>query len=158
MKRLLKCSVLVTVLGSVLLFSTPLLAQEWTSAQKEVWKSVENYWDLWAKRDVNGFLSYFHDDYSGWYNGSALPSNKSSAGKWISHMFSQSSVQVYEIKPVDIRVHGSFAIVHYYYSELSKDAEGKEKMEQGRWTDILKKQGDRWFLIGDHGGEVDSDD
>jgi hypothetical protein len=25
---------------------------------------------------------------------------------------------------------------------------------QGRWTDILMKQGDKWVMIGDHGGRT----
>ncbi len=31
-------------------------------------------------------------------------------------------------------------------------------MTQGRWTDLLKKQGDKWVMIGDHGGPDDDDD
>lgn len=153
MERLLKSSLLVAVLGCALLVSAPLSAQEWSKAQKEVWNNVETYWGLWAKRDVDGFLSYFHEDYSGWFNGSSLPSGKESVHKWLSHFFPNSENLVYEIKPVSIKVHGDFAIVHYYYSELSKNADGKNEMEQGRWTDILKKDGNRWLLIGDHGGE-----
>jgi hypothetical protein len=39
------------------------------------------------------------------------------------------------------------------YTRLYKDSEGKEKREAGRWTDILMKDGNKWVLIGDHGGE-----
>jgi len=35
---------------------------------------------------------------------------------------------------------------------------GKEKSSQGRWTDILKKEGDKWLLIGDHGGPTEDED
>jgi ketosteroid isomerase-like protein len=157
MKHFLKSSIFVAVLCCTFLGSAPLSAQEWSKEQKEVWNNIETYWGFWAKRDVNGFLSYFSDDYSGWYDGSALPSDKSSANKWLSQMFSDSEVLVYEIKPVAINVHGNFAFVHYYYSDLTKNSEGKKKMERGRWTDILKKDGNRWLLIGDHGGESDSD-
>lgn len=59
---------------------------------------------------------------------------------------------MYEINPVAIKIHGNVAIVHYYYLRVRKDAEGKEELEQGRWTDILMKQKDKWVLIGDHGG------
>ena len=33
----------------------------------------------------------------------------------------------------------------------------KEKVEQGRWTDILIKQDDKWIMIGDHGGATSED-
>jgi hypothetical protein len=58
----------------------------------------------------------------------------------------------YEIKPVGIRVFGDFAIVDYYYSMFSVVV-GTKKMENGRWTDVLIKQGTKWFLAGDNGGE-----
>ena len=59
---------------------------------------------------------------------------------------------VYEINPVAIKIFGNVAIVHYYYTQVVKDAEGKQTTRSGRWTDILMKQDDRWVIIGDHGG------
>jgi len=47
--------------------------------------------------------------------------------------------------------------VHYYYTYLYKDVEGKQKTSQGRWTDILMKQGNKWVMIGDHGGQTSKD-
>ena len=34
--------------------------------QKDVWKSVEDYWALDAKGDLEGFMSYFDASYVGW--------------------------------------------------------------------------------------------
>jgi ketosteroid isomerase-like protein len=65
---------------------------------------------------------------------------------------------VYEITPLAITVRGEFAVVHYYYSQVSKSSEGKMSNVKGRWTDILLKQGDRWVLIADHGGAADNGD
>jgi len=135
-----------------LLTSVQLLGQEWSEKQKEVWKNVETYWGLDAKRDLEGFMSYCHDDYSSWFNLDALPSNKATVRKFVSYNFQTTQILVQEIKPVAIKIHGNIAIVHYYYSRVVKDAEGKEKNRNGRWTDILMKEGDKWVLIGDHGG------
>ncbi len=145
---------LVITLCLTLFISVQLSAQEWSDKQKEVWKNVEAYWALINKRDVEEFMSYFHSDYSGWSINDALPSNKEQAGKWIAHTFQTMTVLVSEIKPVAIKIHGNIAIVHYYYSRLLKDAEGKERNRSGRWTDILMKQGDKWVLIGDSGGRT----
>jgi len=49
------------------------------------------------------------------------------------------------------------ALADYYYTRIYKDVEGKEKTEEGRWLDVLKKQGDKWVLIGDHGGRKSDD-
>lgn len=129
-------------------------AQEWSAAQKEVWKSVETYWDLGAKEDLDGFMSYFADDYLGWSTRSAMPGTKAEVRKWIAHEFETNQTLLQTLKPVGIAIHGDVAFVHYYYTTLEKNAKGEEKTNQGRWTDILKKQGNRWVLIGDSGGNT----
>ena len=39
-----------------------------------------------------------------------------------------------------------------------ENSEGKPTTEKGRWTDILMKKGDKWMLVGDHGGEIKNED
>jgi hypothetical protein len=128
-------------------------AQEWSPAQKEVWKNVNNYWEVMSKGDVNGFLEYFHADYAGWENSDALPSSKEETKKWLTFAYQGMKVPVYDIKPVAIKIHGDVAIVDYYYAMVKENKEGKKTPESGRWTDILLKQGSKWVLIGDHGGK-----
>jgi hypothetical protein len=134
-----------------------ILAQEWTAEQKEVWKSVETYNQLADKGDVEGFIAYFHEDFSGWALGSVLPGNYAQRTEAMRHFMPKSQVLFSQIKPVGIAVLGNFAIVHYYYGGLIKEGEEEEFTRQ-RWTDILMKQGDKWVLIGDHGGEMPDDD
>ena len=157
MKHLINNRIVVAVLWLTVAASTPLLAQEWSAAQKDVWKNVEAYWALAAAGDVEGFMAYVHADYLGWGYQSALPGDKASTRKWIEHDFNTAKTLVSEIKPVGIKIHGNIAFVHYYYSTVTKDAEGKEKNVSGRWTDILMKQGDKWVMIGDHGGQTSKD-
>ena len=56
-----------------------------------------------------------------------------------------------------IWVKGNFAFVDYHYMEVTKDKDGKRDTEIGRWTDILIREGDRWVMIGDHGGRTNND-
>ena len=151
-----KLLVALTV-GGLLAAPLQLAAQEWSAAQKEVWKNVQAYWELGAKQDLEGMLAYFHPDYSGWANEEALPSAKSYTRKWIEQEFKSRKTLVYDIKPVAIKIHGNTAFVHYYFSTLVRESDGREKSESGRWTDILLKQGDKWLLIGDHGGKTSKD-
>lgn len=154
MKTLIK-GVLIFIF--IILFSSvQLFGQEWSKEQKEIWENVETYWDLSAKGDVEGFLSYVHDDYSGWSNSDALPDDKISMRKYLSHVFKTRKVLVQVLKPVAINIHDDVAIVQYYYTRLITDVEGKEKDRSGRWTDILMKQGDKWVMIGDHGGSSET--
>ncbi|MFH2049908.1 MAG: nuclear transport factor 2 family protein [bacterium] len=147
----------LVVIGLAMLASTVLFAQEWSTDQKEVWKNVETYWDLGAKGDVEGFLGYFHSDFSGWINTAHLPHDRATRVKFIKFSLPKTKTLLYNIQPVAIKIHGNVAIVHYSYTEVSKYGEEKEKSEQGRWTDILIKQGDKWIMIGDHGGATSED-
>jgi hypothetical protein len=142
----------ITLLGSAQLFG-----QKWSEEQKAVWQYVEKNWDMYAKQDLEGNLAYFHDEYSGWWNRNALPVNKAFVRKNAVHEFITFKVLIYNIQPVAINIHGNMAIVQFYWSNVIKDAEGKEQNGSGRWTDILMKEGDNWFLIGDHGGSSATD-
>lgn len=149
-----KTILVVAAILSLLLIPAVSSAQEWSAAQKEVWKNVEAYWALSEAGDLEGFMSYVHPEYIGWGYSSALPMSIESGKKFIEYSFKTMKSLVYGIQPAAIIVHGDFAIVHYYYEEVLKDAEGKEKPGSGRWTDILIKQGDKWLIIGDHGGKT----
>jgi ketosteroid isomerase-like protein len=127
-------------------------AQEWSAAQKDVWKSVEAYWALDAAGNTAGFMEYFHADYSGWSVDNALPADKATVQRFIAHSHKTSKTLLHHIQPVAIKIHGDIAIVHYYWSEIARSEGDKEKARSGRWTDVLKKQGDRWVLVADHGG------
>ncbi|MFQ6104504.1 MAG: YybH family protein [Candidatus Glassbacteria bacterium] len=147
----------VVVCGCFVAAVSPLSAGEWNSEQQEVWKTVETYTEIAAKGDVEGFLKYFHEDYTGWSYDSPIPYGISSVKKWVSYFLPNREMLVYEITPVAIKVHGDFAFVHYYYSQAYKDIEGKMKYANGRWTDILAKKDGKWMMIGDHGGETSSE-
>ena len=138
----------------MLLPSYYLLSQEWSAAQKEVWKNVEAYNALADAGNVEGFMAYVHNDYLGWNYQSGLPMDKASMRKFVEYDFKTSKTILSNIKPAGIGVFGNFAYVHYYFTILYKDAEGKEKSSSGRWTDILMKQGDKWIMVGDHGGRT----
>ena len=138
----------------LLLGSTTLFAQEWSAAQKDVWKNVEAYWALDAAGNTEGFLTYFHADYAGWSITNAMPSSKEAAKKFITHGHKTSKTLVHDLQPVSIKIHGNVAFVHYHYVQIAKNSEGKDKESSGRWTDILMKQGDKWVLIGDNGGRT----
>jgi hypothetical protein len=126
--------------------------QEWSPRQQEVWSNVQVYWDHFAKEDLEGFLSYLHDDFRGWSYGTALPRDKAYVEKTMPQAFATSETILYDIRPVAIQVHDGTAIVHYYYERTYMDDSGTQRSDSGRWTDVLVPQGDRWVMIADHGG------
>lgn len=130
------------------------MAQEWSAEQKEVWENVEAYNILINSGNVEGFMAYIHPDYLGWSYSAPMPRDKVVTKRWWDYDVKVNKVLVYELNPVGIKIFGSTAFAHYLYSLIYKDQEGKEKKATGRWTDILLKQGDKWLLIGDHGGAM----
>lgn len=104
----------VSIVCLAVVVAAPLQAQEWSAAQKDVWKSVEDYWALDAKGDVEGFMSYFDASYVGWSYESPVPQDKAAAKKFIAQEYQMSKTLVYDIKPVAIQVHGNFAFADYY--------------------------------------------
>jgi ketosteroid isomerase-like protein len=148
----MKNKVLLTIALVCWLGLSSTFAQDWSAAQKEVWKNVNDYWALLAKGDVNGFVEYLHADYMGWDNDSPLPSTKEENKKWLTFAFQGVKCPVYQINPLSIKIYGDVAFVHYYYAMVKEGPDGKKSSEGGRWTDILTKQGNKWVLIGDHGG------
>ncbi|MBA4385295.1 MAG: hypothetical protein C0410_11210 [Anaerolinea sp.] len=157
MKHFISISVVLAVLCFMLLSSTSLFAQEWSAAQKDVWKNVEAYWALFAQGDLEGFMAYLHPDYRGWDYPSAIPETKATAKKFLDYSMKTTKTLVYDITPVAIQIYGNVAFVHYYYTTIEKELESKAKTSSGRWTDILIKQGDKWVMIGDHGGQTSKD-
>jgi ketosteroid isomerase-like protein len=147
-------SVLLAAVGLSLAAPGLVTAQEWSPAQQAVWKNVEAYWTADTSGDVDGFLAYFDAQYIGWHVGDALPSNKARASKFIRHQSQRTKTLLHDIQPVAITIHGEIAVVHYYWTVITKTGEEKETREAGRWTDVLKRSGDKWLLIADHGGSV----
>jgi len=149
MKTFIGLSTIILVL--IIAFSTQ--AQEWSPEQKEVWAGVEKYWEVNQANPME-FLNYFDASYSGWGYENEAPSTKSDVTKSFGYWTKKGKEQYHILKPASIWVNGDFAYVHYYYTQVSENSEGKSNTERGRWTDILMKKGDKWMLVGDHGGEV----
>ena len=154
MKNLLSA---ITILFVVMLLSGNIFAQQWSAEQQEVWAGVQKYWDVAAKGDVQGFLSYFDEGYMGWSNQSMVPQSKANTSKWIENDMKNTTTILYTITPLTIWVKGDFAYVHYSYAQLTRSKNSdKTTSSSGIWTDILMKKDSKWVLIGDHGGQTSS--
>ncbi|MFI5407601.1 MAG: DUF4440 domain-containing protein, partial [Nitrososphaerales archaeon] len=140
------------------LFITSASAQEWTDEQKSVWAGVDAYWKAGMTDKPMDFLSYFDDSYFGWSYENEAPGSKGDAQKSLAYWTAKGKVVYYIITPSRIWVNDNFAYVHYYYTQVTESIDGKPNTEKGRWTDILMKKGDKWMLVGDHGGEIENDD
>lgn len=143
-------------LPAILLFaiSSISFSQTWSAEQKEVWAGVEKYWEVASKGNVDDYLTYFDDSYAGWSYNTKVPQSKANVGKWIKNDMKNNSTVLQTLTPITIWVKDEFAFVNYFYAQLEKDKEGKEKPTSGHWTDILMKKGGKWVLVGDRGGRT----
>ena len=148
------CKVIFVSIILSTLYAFSLNAQQWTDAQKEVWEAVKTYNDLASQGDIQGFLSYFDEFYSGWPYTIDAPGDKEQVITFVNYWLPNYKSLYQTLTPAKIWVNGNFAYVHYYYTDLSEDKDGKKKLEKGRWTDILMKKNGKWIMVGDHGGET----
>lgn len=127
----------------------------WTDSQLEIWKNVETYTELIMKGDVNGFLEYFHNEYSGWNYSDMLPVSKYDLRCELLE-FPKHTIDSYNLVPLVINIFKEIAIIHYYFSINYMGVNGKKINKRGRNTDILIYQNNKWLLVGDHVGILDT--
>lgn len=141
----------------VLLQSSNIYSQQWSSEQKDVWAGVQKYWEI-NNSDPQAYFKYFDDSYLGWSYDYETPGTKENALKSSKYFSSKIKQQFNTITPARIWVNGDYAFVHYYYTQVSEGTDGKPITEKGRWTDILIKKNGTWMIVGDHGGAIKNDD
>ena len=134
-------------------FFTTSFTQTWTSEQEEAWKTVEKMYELWAQRDLDGFLSLYHTNFTGWYGVDPLPLDKVSLKKFESHWLSTTKIHLNEIKPVSIRISDNVVVIHLYSTTIIEN-EKEKKLKFLKWTVILKKENGKWLILGEYGGRL----
>ena len=133
------------------LFTGNVQAQEWTKAQKEVWKVVEDSWANWKKKDPST-MNYFHESYQGWNSEDPLPMGKTEVEKSFNASKDMMDIKYYTISPARIAVTDNAAVVHYYFSVYSTWKDGDKTTEhhhKGKYTEFYVKDGGSWKLLGD---------
>jgi hypothetical protein len=142
-KRVYRTGVFISLIfcGIIVFGGGQVSADEWTSAQKEVWKEIETFWEGLKQgkepvtASVEGSLEWWSDRVEP-YGGDKLKSNYES---WLAYDKPVS----YELKPLKILIYGNVAIVFY----LSK-WKGKKIGGDGRSMETWVKQDNKWKFLG----------
>jgi ketosteroid isomerase-like protein len=132
------------------LVSTSTAQDDWTGTQKEVWKNVNDYYAAFARGDAKAYLDYLHPDFEGWNSNSLLTRKKAEVEKMSTAFLKANKVLVYNLKPLSVKVYGKTALVHYLYDMTFEAPDGNKTKLEGRSTDILVKEGNKWLIVGDH--------
>jgi len=134
--------------------TAPASAQELSREQQEVWDFIVACNDNFIAGNQSRILDCFHEDFSGWRYGDQVPRNKRSIEKFLPFDL-QDDILAADLRPISIRVFGNFAIAHYFLAEVTESASGEAVRGNMIWTDILLKEGNRWYWVADHGGPID---
>lgn len=121
---------------------------QWTTQQKEIWKTETTISDLATKGDWQDFFSYFDDNFENWGPNSHIPVPKTVFQKTLEYYISQGGkYDLHMMVPVNIWVNGNYAYVDYYDAWIIENKEGKKTDGRGRNLDVLLKKGDKWVLV-----------
>jgi len=132
--------------GIIAFWSPQANANEWTEAQKEVWKSVEVIWENSKQGDANAVMAIFHDDCVIWRSTVRLPVDKYKMTllyrAWLTGPDKPVS---YELEPLSIHIFGNVANVYYIYTWGTKK---EPKYNRVRSMQTFLKQDNKWMVIG----------
>ena len=145
---ILKVRILIPIIlcGIILFWSFQASGEEWTDAQKDVWKSVVAFWENSKKGDLEAVMAGFHDDYAEWWSGKIIPLGKelmeAHYREWLSGLSKPVS---YELEPLSIHIFGDVANVFYLYKWHKDVVPG---FHHGRAMNTYLMQENKWMLIG----------
>jgi len=150
MKQLLKLYAIT--LSVLLLASSAAFAQGSADDQANVWSTVEEVWAAEERGDDNWVDAMLSADFMGWPDSSPAPRSKASTRMWSRFNAGQNKGLAHELYPLSIVVHGDVAIAHYLYTMAVQTKDKKTVSTNGRYTDILVRDGTTWKILSWHGG------
>lgn len=140
--------------GLILLLSCgAVIAQDAADDQVAVWAAVEEIWSAEERGDENWVETMLSADFMGWPANSPAPRSKSSTRMWSRFDAGQSKGMTHELYPLSIVVHGDMAVVHYLYTMAVQNKNKDIIVTNGRYTDVLVRDGASWKFISWHGGD-----
>jgi len=123
--------------------------EEWSAEQKEVWKCLEDHWELLIQAKVDEFLKYIHPDFRGFGHESPLMLDKKWLTKWVGFWSETTRFPIHYISPVSCGVFDKIAILQYYLFTIEKNAEGSGRSVR-RYTMTWMKNNSSWQVIASH--------
>jgi ketosteroid isomerase-like protein len=135
-------------------WGTAVAQQPAPSDQAAVWSVIEDQWERSEGGDTKWIEESLSADFVAWPNSSPAPQSKSSVRLWDEFSKKHSESLEHELYPLSIVVHGDMAVVHYLYTNASRDKKtGEVKTSNGRYTDVLVRDEGVWRFISWHGGD-----
>jgi ketosteroid isomerase-like protein len=123
--------------------------QEGSAVQKEVWKGEEAYWRLLKEKNVEAYMSLWHEQFVGWPTGTPTPADKAAIRtRWYPSLTIENSIISYDLKPMSIRVHGDTAVVYSSVKLTTRNKQSNEREETFFLTHTWMKENAKWQIVG----------
>lgn len=151
MKQLLRLYALA--LAALLFSSGPAFAQGSADDQASVWSTVEQVWAADERGDDDWVDLMLSADFMGWPDSSPAPRSKASTRMWTRFDAEQDKGLTHELYPLSIVVHGDVAVAHYLYTMAVQTRDKNTVVTNGRYTDVLVRDGTNWKFLSRHGGD-----
>jgi len=132
-----------------LLFSIPAIAQQWTTQQKEVWKTLEDQIKAFASGDMEANYKFIHPDFVFWNDWNSVPGDYETAKKLDSAWFKLGAkTYAFTLTPLTILINGDFAVLNFYLRGFRQEPGATEVKFVGlRLHNLWKKEGGKWLLL-----------
>ncbi|MGA7990868.1 MAG: nuclear transport factor 2 family protein [Thermoanaerobaculia bacterium] len=150
---MLRRSSTLVLLFLVLTTAGAATAQTWSAEQQEIWRFEEQQWKMAAAKDSSWIEKMVHPNLSYWDDGQPAPQNKASLVRWNRYNDTNATVLEEELFPISITITGNIAVAQYRYSVARENYKKERETVNGRYTDILVKEGGRWLFIAWAGGD-----
>jgi ketosteroid isomerase-like protein len=154
-ERVMKPFAIFVLALLVMLPGTTALAQDIVDDEADVLLTIERAWEAIRKGDHDAVAEMLADNFMGWSENSPAPRSKNSTVRWMRLSEEMGKVLRYELYPLSITVNDDVAVAHYLYSLAFEGKDDGIEMSEGRYTDVLIRNGDGWQFLAWHGGKGD---
>ncbi len=138
---------------SLVLTAGAATAQTWNAEQQDVWRLEEQQWKMSAAKDNSWIEKMVHPNLSYWDVEQPAPQNKASLVRWEKYNSGNTTVLEQELFPISITITGTIAVVQYRYMTARENYKKERETVNGRYMDVLVKEGGHWMFIAWAGGD-----
>lgn len=125
-----------------------------SSAEGEVWRLEEKYWQLVQAYDLQGYRALWHEDFVGWPDVEPTPVGKAKISGWLERHKNAGQRLSYELRREAVRQFGDVVVTHYVVNAKWTGRDGKVEADGSRITHTWMKTGDGWKIITGMSGDL----
>jgi hypothetical protein len=120
-----------------------------TPQQQAVWQGEEAYWRYVNARDLKGYLTLWHPNFTGWPCNTEHPADLAGLAKWAAEWFSEKTKagEVATPQVEAVVVEGDFAIT-YLSTRSETSVDGVKQIKLQKFVHTWKATDHGWKIIG----------